>query len=56
MAASYNTAFWGSEGQITFEATNITNEPFRTLFGYENAAYSHFNPGAMYHIGWSGKF
>lgn len=56
LSASYNTAWFGREGQLTFEATNVTNEPFRTLFGYDNAPYSHFNPGATYHFGWRGKF
>ncbi|UDF05460.1 TonB-dependent receptor [Asticcacaulis sp. AND118] len=56
LSASYNTDWFGQKGQLTFEATNITNEPFRTNFGYENAAYSHFNPGATYHFGWRGKF
>jgi len=56
LSASYNIEMFDRVGQLTFEATNITNEPFRTNFGYENAAYSHFNPGATYHFGWRGKF
>lgn len=56
LSASYNTDWFGQKGQLTFEATNITNEPFRTNFGYANAAYSHFNPGATYHLGWRSKF
>jgi outer membrane receptor protein involved in Fe transport len=42
--------------QITFNATNLTNEPIRTVFGFENAPYTTYYPGRQFLIGLRGKF
>lgn len=47
---------FGAESQITFGATNLTNQPIRTIFGYENAPYQVFFPGASYYLGLRTKF
>jgi hypothetical protein len=41
---------------VAFGATNITNQPIRTVFGYENAPYDVLNPGASYYLGLRAKF
>jgi len=48
--------WWGMDAQVTFGATNITNQPLRTAFGYENATYQVFYPGASYYLGLRAKF
>jgi TonB-dependent receptor len=48
--------WWGVDSQVTFGATNLTNQPIRTVFGYENAPYQVFYPGAAYYLGLRAKF
>jgi TonB-dependent receptor len=57
-SASYNLPnWWGQQQmQLTFNATNLTNEPIRTVFGYENAAYTVYYPGRQFLFGLRGKF
>jgi hypothetical protein len=49
-------SWWGVDSQVTFGATNITNQPIRTVFGYENAPYEVFYPGSVYYLGLRAKF
>jgi TonB-dependent receptor len=56
-SGSYTLPNWfGTESQVTFGASNITNQPLRTIFGYENAPYQVFFPGASYYLGLRAKF
>jgi TonB-dependent receptor len=57
LSADYTLPSWGGlKSQITFAATNITNAPIRTVFGYENAPYSVYFPGSYYILGLRTKF
>ncbi|THD81709.1 MAG: TonB-dependent receptor [Phenylobacterium sp.] len=58
LSASYTLPdFFGQKQmQVTFNATNLTNEPLRTVFGFENAPYSTYYPGRQFLIGLRGKF
>jgi TonB-dependent receptor len=57
LSADYTLPSWGGlQSQITFAATNITNAPLRTVFGYENAPYSVYYPGSFYTLGLRTKF
>jgi TonB-dependent receptor len=47
---------YGVEMQVTFDGINVTNAPLRTVFGYENAPYSVYFPGAAYELGLRAKF
>ena len=56
-SGDYTLPSWGGmDAQVTFGATNITNQPLRTAFGYENATYQVFYPGASYYLGLRAKF
>jgi outer membrane receptor protein involved in Fe transport len=56
-SGDYTLPNWGGmDAQVTFGATNITNQPLRTAFGYENATYQVFYPGASYYLGLRAKF
>lgn len=46
----------GHWGQITLDATNLTNSPYRMTFGTAGAPYSVYNPGYQVLIGWQGRF
>jgi len=57
LSADYTLPSWGGlQSQITFGASNITNAPLRTVFGYENAPYSVYYPGSFYTLGLRTKF
>jgi TonB-dependent receptor len=43
-------------GKITLDATNLTNAPYRMVFGTAGATYSVYNPGYQALIGWQGTF
>ena len=45
LSAGYQLPFAGKRFRITLDVLNITNEPIRTTFGYDNAAYSVYYPG-----------
>jgi TonB-dependent receptor len=47
--------FYGVEMQVTFDGINVTNAPLRTVFGYENAPFSEYFPGAAYVLGLRAK-
>ncbi|MBB4659444.1 TonB-dependent receptor [Parvularcula dongshanensis] len=41
---------------LTFDGYNITNEPVRNLFEYDDLSYDVFYPGATYTVGLRGSF
>ncbi|WCP14780.1 Vitamin B12 transporter BtuB [Sphingobium sp. AntQ-1] len=45
MSAGYQLPFFNKALRLTVDALNITNEPIRTLFEYDNAPYSVYYPG-----------
>ncbi|PJG45971.1 TonB-dependent receptor [Sphingobium sp. LB126] len=45
MSAGYQLPFLGKAMRLTLDVLNITNEPIRTTFEYDNAAYSVYYPG-----------
>ena len=42
--------------QITLDATNLTNQPLKTYFQFENASYAYYKPGSTVMLGIRGKF
>ena len=42
--------------QITLDAINLNNEPIRTYFQFENAAFTSYKPGSTIMLGVRGKF
>jgi TonB-dependent receptor len=45
LSAGYQLPFLNDALRLTVDVLNITNEPIRTLFEYENAPYSVYYPG-----------
>ncbi|WP_313801362.1 TonB-dependent receptor [Sphingobium sp.] len=45
MSAGYQLPFLNKAMRLTLDVLNITNEPIRTTFEYDNAAYSVYYPG-----------
>lgn len=45
MSAGYQLPFMNNAFRLTLDVLNITNEPLRTTFGYDNAAYNVYYPG-----------
>lgn len=45
MSAGYQLPFLNKALRLTLDVLNITNEPIRTTFQYDNAAYSVYYPG-----------
>ena len=45
MSAGYQLPFFNKALRLTADVLNITNEPIRTTFEYDNAAYSVYYPG-----------
>lgn len=45
MSAGYQLPFLNKAMRVTLDVLNITNEPIRTTFQYDNAAYSVYYPG-----------
>ncbi|MBO9560331.1 MAG: TonB-dependent receptor [Caulobacter sp.] len=37
--------------QITFNVINLTNEPLRSYFQYDNATFTYYKPGRQYQLG-----
>jgi TonB-dependent receptor len=56
LSLSYQLPFWGDTLRLTVDALNLTNEPLRTIFGYENAPYSVYYPGREVLVGFRAKF
>jgi len=47
---------FGNAFRVTLDALNLTNEPLRTTFGYDNATYSIYYPGRQVLVGFRGSF
>ena len=45
LSAGYQLPFLNDSVRLTLDALNLTNEPIRTLFEYDNAPYSVYYPG-----------
>jgi len=55
LSANFTPAFMNKAFQITFNAINITNEPLKTSFGYQNQPYSVYYPGPQYLLGFRAR-
>jgi TonB-dependent receptor len=56
LSATYTLPWYNKAIQLTFNATNLNNEPLRTFFGFENAPYSVYYPGPQFLAGVHAKF
>ncbi|MFT4249549.1 MAG: TonB-dependent receptor [Pseudomonas sp.] len=56
LSASYTLKHVWSSPQITLNVTNLTNEPLRTTFAYDNATYDFYLPGRTIMLGVRGSF
>jgi TonB-dependent receptor len=56
LSASYDFADVMGEPQISFSVSNITNEPLRMTFAYDNATYSSFKTGYIATLGLKASF
>ncbi len=56
ISAGYQLPFFDNRVRLTLDVLNITNEPLRTTFGYDNAAYSVYYPGRQFLAGIRAKF
>ena len=56
LSASYTLANIRSQPQITLNVINITSEPLRQTFAFDNAAYEYYEPGYTVLLGVRGTF
>jgi len=56
LSAGYQLPFFGESMRVTLDALNLTNEPLRTTFGYDNAPYSAYYPGRQILLGLRASF
>ncbi|MBO9557233.1 MAG: TonB-dependent receptor [Caulobacter sp.] len=56
VSAGYQLPFMDKAFRLTLDALNITNEPLRTTFGYDNAPYSVYYPGRQVLLGLRASF
>ncbi|SFJ28435.1 TonB-dependent receptor [Caulobacter sp. UNC279MFTsu5.1] len=56
VSAGYVLPFADKAWRVTLDALNITNEPLRTTFGYDNAPYSVYYPGRQVLLGLRASF
>ena len=56
LSAGYQLPIFGNAFRVTLDALNLTNEPLRTTFGYDNATYSIYYPGRQVLVGFRGSF
>ncbi len=56
LAANYTLPWYNKAFQVTFNAININNSIQREVFGYENAPYQVYYPGAQYILGFRAHF
>jgi TonB-dependent receptor len=56
LSMGYQLPFLGDAIRLTVDALNLTNEPIRTSFGYDNAPYSVYYPGREVLVGFRAKF
>jgi TonB-dependent receptor len=56
LAASYTLPWLNKAMQLTFNATNLTNEKIRTYFGFDSAPNSVYYPGPQFQLGLRARF
>jgi TonB-dependent receptor len=56
MSAGYQLPFFDKAFRLTLDVLNITNEPIRTNFEYDNAPYSVYYPGRTVMAGLRANF
>jgi TonB-dependent receptor len=56
LSAGYQLPFHDNLMRLTLDVLNITNEPLRTTFGYDNAPYSVYYPGRQVLVGLRASF
>jgi hypothetical protein len=56
LSLGYQLPFLNDTFRLTLDALNLTNEPLRTIFGYENAPYSVYYPGRELLLGFRARF
>jgi TonB-dependent receptor len=56
LSLGYALPWLGKSVKATVDVLNITNEPIRTTFGYDNATYSVYWPGRQILFGVRGSF
>jgi outer membrane receptor protein involved in Fe transport len=56
LSAGYQLPLFDRRLRLTLDVLNITNEPIRTTFGYDNAAYTVFYPGRSALVGIRANF
>lgn len=56
LSAGYTLSNVWSSPQITLNVTNVTDEPLRTTFAYDNATYDYYLPGRTVMLGVRGSF
>lgn len=56
LSAGYQLPFLDESMRLTLDALNLTNEPLRMTFGYDNAPYSTYYPGRQVLLGLRANF
>ncbi len=56
LSAGYTLPFMDESMRVTLDALNLTNEPLRTQFGYDNSPYSVYYPGRQVLLGLRATF
>ncbi len=56
LSANYALPLFDGKVKATLDVLNITNQPIRTTFGYDNATYSIYWPGRQILFGLRGSF
>ncbi|MFC4313428.1 TonB-dependent receptor [Steroidobacter flavus] len=56
LSAGYTLPFLNDSMRVTLDALNLTNEPLRTQFGYDNSPYSVYYPGRQVLLGLRATF
>jgi TonB-dependent receptor len=56
LSAGYALPYFGKSMKLTLDVLNITNQPIRTTFGYDNATYSVYWPGRQVLAGLRASF
>lgn len=56
LSAGYALPYFGKSTKLTLDVLNITNQPIRTTFGYDNATYSVYWPGRQVLLGVRASF
>jgi hypothetical protein len=56
LSTSYEFAGVMGKPQVSFSLSNITNEPLRMTFAYDNATYSSFKTGYIATLGLKASF